>query len=162
MIRKFIFDERWTDFHGDVPPRKNALDKFLENYKGDKMTIGILKSVHIIEKGKDDKLAENLRVSEVECKCKSSLCNYTLISSLLVMKFQKLRNIMESPITVNSAYRCQSHNLNIGGEFNSYHCKGMAIDLTHPNLDLLESEARKIFPFVLKYDTFIHCDVRDL
>ena len=55
----------------------------------------------------------------------------TLLSSvILILNFvQKIRNHFNQPVTINSGYRCPTHNRNVGGVSNSRHTKGEAADI---------------------------------
>jgi hypothetical protein len=48
----------------------------------------------------------------------------------LVEYLQKIRDHFGKPITITSAYRCDSYNKRIGGATGSYHSKGMACDIS--------------------------------
>ena len=43
---------------------------------------------------------------------------------------QKIRDKLGSPIKINSGYRCQKHNVEVGGVKNSKHALGLAADLS--------------------------------
>lgn len=129
-------------------------------------------SIRIYKKGVITKLSQNLTLPEFQCKCSSERCNFTLVSKELVRCFQKVRNIWLQPIVVNSGYRCQQHNEAVGGAPASRHTTGHAIDLSiykvdenpvtaKEQLDALERLCVQVFPFVKRYETFIHCDVRE-
>ena len=40
-----------------------------------------------------------------------------------------VRDILKSPLKINSGYRPNEYNILIGGSLNSYHTKGMAVDI---------------------------------
>ena len=80
--------------------------------------------------------------------------------------FQKIREKWGQPIPINSGYRCISHNTAIGGEPNSIHTFGLALDLDFHD----KQDTEKAFTMITdlykelrigKYlnDHFIHCDV---
>lgn len=96
---------------------------------------------------------------EFKCRCSYKDCKYTLISPKLVSSYAATRGEFNSQIIINSGFRCQKHNDDVGGHSNSRHLIGHAIDLhvKIEKLDQLERIAKKYFDTVLRYDTFIHC-----
>lgn len=70
------------------------------------------------------KLTDNFSAREFAC----NHCRTLLIDEELVKKLQELRNIINKPIVITSAYRCPTHNKNIGGSSKSLHMQGKAID----------------------------------
>ena len=63
---------------------------------------------------------------EFRCPC----CNKGLASVQLVYFLDNLRRAWDAPIRVNSAYRCEKHNKEVGGAKNSRHLIGCAADIT--------------------------------
>jgi hypothetical protein len=59
---------------------------------------------------------------------------------------QKLRNFLDKPLILTSAYRSPAHNKKVGGAKNSYHMQGVAFDVRMENHSPHEFEAaaRKI------------------
>lgn len=120
-------------------------------------------SIEVYYKQEKGNLLPTLSLEEYKCKCHSKYCTRTLVYSPTVSKFQLVRRIFGEPITVNSAFRCQFHNAEVGGLPNSYHTLGSALDLTVDTsaglaaLDRLEKIARDYFDVVIRYDNFIHC-----
>lgn len=57
------------------------------------------------------------------------------IEAALMDKLQALRNKLGAPLIVNSAYRSPAHNRKVGGAKNSYHVRGMAVDISMANQD---------------------------
>ena len=75
------------------------------------------------------KLAENF--STIEFCCKGyGCCTESKIDEKLVNYLQKIRDHFGKPVTINSAYRCATHNKRVGGTSGSYHTKGMAADIS--------------------------------
>ena len=74
-------------------------------------------------------LSENFKVNEFSCKGKGC-CSTVLIDSTLVKILQNIRDHFGAPVTINSAYRCATHNKAVGGATGSYHTKGMAADIS--------------------------------
>lgn len=118
-------------------------------------------------KNKTVQLSKNFKSSEFNCKCGRKDCINTLIDTDLVACTQKARDLVKKPIVVNSAYRCATHNKNVGGVSTSKHTKGLAVDLKCPSGITLKEFAwvceQAGFRGVLRYDgqNFVHCDMRD-
>lgn len=116
----------------------------------------------LFKRGEDVKLSPNFHLKEAECKC--GKCPYTPVDAIHVSNLQQLRDKIGQTIIVNSWYRCEYHNENIGGEIWSMHRYGIATDIRLKNgnindhIPLIES----IFQYggVGIYDTFIHVDSR--
>lgn len=81
------------------------------------------------KKGEAVKLSEDFNTIEFDCKG-SGCCSKTIISSKLVIYLQQIRDHFNAPITINSAYRCATHNANVGGAKGSKHTQGMAADIS--------------------------------
>jgi peptidoglycan hydrolase-like protein with peptidoglycan-binding domain len=86
-------------------------------------------AIKTYKKGSYTKLSENFNVSEFACKG-SGCCSTVQIDEKLVEYVQKIRSHFGVPVTVNSGYRCPTHNKRIGGATNSYHARGMAADIS--------------------------------
>ena len=69
---------------------------------------------------------KNFKVSEFDCKC----CGDNRIDQRVINMAQVIRDAIGVPIRVNSGYRCDTHNLRVGGVKGSYHTKGKAADLS--------------------------------
>lgn len=110
-----------------------------------------------------------LELNELHCKCDFEDCSFTIINPALLEAFKKLRIAFNEPLRITSAYRCQRHNAVTGGVKNSYHMKGMALDVQPWNyideqdiqakLRLIEKMSLHCFNFVLRYKKFVHVDV---
>lgn len=85
-------------------------------------------AVKTYRKGSYTKLGENFNVAEFACHG-SGCCSKVQIDEQLVKYLQKIRDHFKAPVTINSAYRCPTHNKRIGGATNSYHTYGMAADI---------------------------------
>jgi len=88
-----------------------------------------------------------------------------MLDSVLLEKLQKLRDAVGMPIYIVSGYRCEKHNIMVGGAKKSQHLLGKAADIharSYPLGNLLE-EAEKIgFGGIGTYPKrgFLHLDVR--
>ena len=108
----------------------------------------------------NSKLSEHFSVNEFKCRHCGKVIN---IDPLLIAKLECLRaSIGNKPILINSGYRCETHNKNVGGAKNSYHMKGKAVDIRiNGDMKELAKMADRIFykGGVGIYKTFIHVDV---
>jgi len=83
----------------------------------------------------------------------------------LVVVCELLRRELNVPITITSGYRTKTHNKRIGGSKDSYHMKGLAVDMVAEGISL-----RKLFIKATKIkgvgglgwyqDSHIHIDTR--
>jgi len=98
--------------------------------------------------------------SEFECKCG---CGLNIINEDLTNKLDKAREIAGIPFVINSAFRCETHNKNIGGVANSSHLKGLAVDIkaltSIDKYKIVNALMSVGFKRILLYKTFIHCDM---
>ena len=115
------------------------------------------------------KLTENFSKSEFDSKDGAEMPSDVLENIKKVAnELQVLRDVLKQPIKINSAYRSPSHNRKVGGEKNSQHIKGNAVDIVVKGLST-EQLAYKIDELISKgmmlqggigiYDTFVHYDI---
>jgi uncharacterized protein YcbK (DUF882 family) len=82
-----------------------------------------------------------------------------------VDKLQKARDISKTPYKINSGWRCQHHNIDIGGVPNSSHVKGLAVDIQVNNnverILILEGLIKAGFKRIGISKEFIHVDLDD-
>ncbi|WP_432406758.1 YcbK family protein [Wukongibacter sp. M2B1] len=107
------------------------------------------------------KLSKNFRLSEFICKERKQ---EVLIADRLVEKLQALRDKLNKPITIVSAYRSPSYNKKINGSPKSQHIYGRAADIKVSGIRTEEvaNIAIKLgFKGVGIYDTFTHVDIRE-
>lgn len=119
-------------------------------------------------------IGKSLHITWDELACKDG----TLYPSLfvldgrmteLVVMFERIRAIWDSPIIINSAYRTESYNKFVGGAVNSQHLLGKALDLQPPAditvvdfYNTLKSQYKKLgIKGLGRYKTFCHVDIRD-
>lgn len=86
-------------------------------------------AIKTFKKTDKTQLSDNFKVSEFACHG-SGCCSTVLIDTQLVTYLQKIRDHFGKPITINSGYRCATHNKNVGGATNSRHTKGQAADIS--------------------------------
>jgi uncharacterized protein YcbK (DUF882 family) len=111
---------------------------------------------------RNQKLSEHFTRGEMQCPC----CEVCKINPKLLRALEDLRVLAGNrPITVNSAYRCEKHNAEVGGAQNSQHLYGNAADIVIKGLPPVEVAklAREIGRFkgggIGLYRTFVHVDV---
>jgi uncharacterized protein YcbK (DUF882 family) len=103
---------------------------------------------------------------EFECKGTNCCGNTAAIHPNLIIGLTELRSLIKIPIKILSGFRCNTHNMKIGGEPESYHTKGMAADIKCAiNPKDLAGFAEKIPLFknggIGIYSSWIHVDVRE-
>ena len=116
--------------------------------------------IKIYKRGENVQLTPNFHIGELECKC--GVCIETIVDLEHIRKVQALRYLIGVPVIISSAYRCQVHNSNVGGAYNSQHTKGTATDIVVPGMDIneLQSIVVHFFDGVGLYDSFTHIDSR--
>lgn len=89
-------------------------------------------SVITYKKSDHIQLSENFNSYEFRCGLgRTCSCQTTLIDSALVDILQKIRNHWPGhAVHITSGYRCPAYNRSVNGAAGSYHCKGMAADIT--------------------------------
>lgn len=108
-------------------------------------------------------LSKDFNKSEFMCKCG---CNKFNLSPVLIDALQQLRDYIGQPIIINSACRCEKHNVAVGGVKNSLHLRGKAADIRVKGIEPRELArlAAEISDFrnggIGTYDNFVHVDVR--
>ncbi len=98
--------------------------------------------------------------NEFDCKCNCGLNN---ISDKLIEKLDKARFLASVPFVINSACRCNIHNKNVGGSFDSSHKKGLAIDIevtdSIQRFNIINALLFVGFKRIGIYKDFIHVDI---
>lgn len=87
-----------------------------------------------------------------------------IIDDTLVKRLQALRDYLQKPVIINSAYRSPEHNKKVGGAAKSRHMIGCAADIHVKGLSTAELSTlarRAGFSGVIEYpnDGFVHVDV---
>ena len=70
---------------------------------------------------------ESKHFSKNELKCPH--CDECDMDHDFMVMLEKLREIYGAAIHLNSGYRCEQHNKDVGGVLNSAHCRGKAVDI---------------------------------
>ncbi len=118
-------------------------------------------------KNDSTKLSANFKVSEFACKGKGC-CSTVKVDSELVAYLQQIRDHFGVAVTINSGYRCATHNKAVGGATGSQHTKGTAADIVVKGIPPAEvakyAESIGILGIGL-YETskdgyFVHIDTR--
>jgi len=116
------------------------------------------------------KLTENFSLAEFRCNDGSDIPNEYLPNVIQLAKnLQVLRDYINKPITINSAYRSPKYNAKIGGAKNSQHLTAKASDLRVEGIT--PKELAKVIESLIKdgkmqqggigiYPTFTHYDIR--
>lgn len=124
----------------------------------------------MILKEKNIVLCFGLNSSEMRCKCESPTCRTTLVLKKLLNSYVDFRTRIGLPLRINSGYRCQLHNLSVGGMPKSKHIIGGALDINLTNVlsrynitEIIEISKICGFKFMKYYkdENFIHIDVID-
>ena len=104
---------------------QNFYNKYAENgNKGSESVMGY----KTCKKGVAVKLSAHFNSTEFDCHGRGC-CSQTLINEQLIEYLEKIREHFGKPITITSAYRCPTHNRNVGGATGSRHSKGDAADI---------------------------------
>lgn len=121
--------------------------------------------VDVYSKFEKRNLTLGLSHEEFRCKCNYDDCTFTLVNYRLLTAYKNLRKHWGAPLIINSGFRCQAHNLNVGGVRDSWHKKGSAIDIrpTSGRIEDLYFLADKFFDLVIHYqkEGFIHCQMEE-
>lgn len=111
------------------------------------------------------KLSEHFDSSEFACKCGcGGLSNGADINPRLVEVLERMRVACGCPLILSCAYRCPSHNAEVGGVYNSQHIYGTAADVQLPDgfsvAQLAEIAEEAGADGIGQYDWGVHVDVR--
>jgi uncharacterized protein YcbK (DUF882 family) len=115
------------------------------------------------------KLSKNFTLKEMSCRCGCEMPKDVLNNvQKLANQLQIIRNKVNVPITINSAYRCLEYNRSIGSNDSSQHVLVKALDIvikvyTHNEVaDLIEeliSDGDILQGGLGRYNTFTHYDI---
>jgi len=93
------------------------------------------------------------------CGCDELIVNYGFIT-----KIEELREFLGFSFIVNSFYRCEKYNKEVGGVKNSYHLLGRAMDIQASGekaYKIVQHASDFGFRGIGVYPTFIHLDDRE-
>jgi len=124
-----------------------------------------VRSYSIKQFGKTHKLSHNFTLGELQSKCGHDM---VLVDDDLILLLQKIRDHFKEPVTINSGYRTEAHNMKIGGSPNSQHKHGKAADVIVRNVTPLQvaqfAESQLVSGighYPAGQGNFCHVDVRD-
>lgn len=117
---------------------------------------------YILHKAINIEIAYKLSSEEFKCKCTRKECHITLFNPRLKDSWNLSRSQFGRPLRINSGYRCQAHNADVGGAKESTHTLGQALDISHAEFKPLEkmhllSILESNFDKVIEYPSFYHC-----
>lgn len=103
----------------------------------------------------------NFHPREIACKH----CGEIWVDWHALVCLQALRNQLDRPVALTSAYRCSTHNKAVGGARHSMHLVGKAFDVIIPHdiierMKFLAIAGQKGFRGFGWYRNFIHIDTR--
>lgn len=132
-------------------------------------------AVIVYKKSDESQLSPHLSLAEARCKCNPirTSCDQTLVSEKLVECFEKLRELLDVPLKVNSLYRCPHRNaMTKGANPKSKHMEGKAVDIhwsvalkkkfTEEQIAKLIVEAGFYYHYFRPAKNFFHCHVVDV
>lgn len=111
-----------------------------------------------LAKDGEKNVTPNIKVRELRCKDGS---NTIKMDYVVVCVAQLLRDVMNQPVIINSAYRTASHNKSQGGTSQSRHLKSCALDLYIKGINpqTIADFAYSVGLIrVHKYSNFVHFD----
>lgn len=100
-----------------------------------------------------------------ECKCKgTNCCGQVAPMDHQFMAVCDALRLLVGPLNVTSAFRCRTWNSAVGGAPESYHMRGLAMDVFSKTKTPAEiaDYAEKLGLNAIVYDTFCHIDGRFL
>lgn len=105
---------------------------------------------------------EFFKKEELDCPC----CGQYKMDPVLMAQLNALREKYGAPLIINSGYRCDKHNAEVGGKIHSYHLQGMAVDIaTFRMTNEMKSKFMKLtheyFKGIGIAKSFVHLDVRE-
>jgi len=108
---------------------------------------------------KDWEKVKYFKKIEFVCPC----CGRCEMDKELIWKLDLLRELIGKPLIIESGFRCEKHNKEIGGADNSAHLRGKAADIRCTN-SLLRYKILKYafyigFPRIGIAKKFIHVDI---
>jgi len=104
-------------------------------------------------------LTKNFSKEEFACPC----CGEFKMDNGLVAFLQAVREYVDTPLKINSGFRCEKHNREVGGRSSSEHLTGMAVDVactsSRLRYELISNAMRAGITRLGIADTFIHIGV---
>lgn len=113
----------------------------------------------------DGYLSPHFRIAEMECNHCGSMGGHTVHQELLAALEDCRAYFGDIPITINSGYRCKTHNTNVGSNEASQHRVAKAADIVVK--DTLAADVATYLESkdpgrwgIGRYNSFTHIDVR--
>ena len=115
-------------------------------------------------------LTKDFQLHEFECKCGCQMPDLVFTEvKKLANQLQIIRSFIQRPIILTNAYRCPTHNKEVGGVSDSQHLLGKAADIKVKELD--PTELYSVINTLIRYEyvteggmglynTFVHYDIR--
>src|SRR5579864_1093640 len=108
----------------------------------------------------EDEMAEFFSEKEFSCPC----CGANKIETEVIARIDTIRSSLGVPLHINSGYRCEKHNKEVGGAKDSQHLIGKAIDVSIANMTAAKkyeflSLALEHFNGIGVGNTFFHLDL---
>lgn len=120
------------------------------------------------KKNEHKKLSKSFQSGEFECRCATD-CGTQRISPEMIIKLQKVRDALGSPLIITSAFRCADHQARLRASGiktatgQSTHELGIAVDIS-----VQTSKMPKLFQLLQEHfkaigiaRNFYHVDLRD-
>ena len=115
-------------------------------------------------------MTKNFTKEEFDCNDGSEM-NIAIYHNVVKVanQLQILRNYIGKPITINSGYRSEEYNADVGGVKSSQHVMGRAADIVvkgmtplavHTTIELLIEKGDMLQGGLGLYDSFVHYDIR--
>lgn len=107
-------------------------------------------------------ISKNFTVEEMRCPC----CKTCDMSHEFMIELQRIRDVLGRPFKINSAYRCEKHNKEIGGAATSRHLTGQAVDISIVGWsgqeihDLIDEISSQLSSGLGLYRSHLHYDIR--
>ncbi len=111
---------------------------------------------------------ESKYFNEIEYRSPDDRTSGHKISDRLLIALDYVREQLETPLILNSAYRSEAHNIKVGGVPGSQHRFGRAADIRIDSQEMGDQIEYHFKEFthnicgIGRYNTFIHVDVRDV
>jgi uncharacterized protein YcbK (DUF882 family) len=96
-------------------------------------------------------------VDPMACPC----CGKKNMEAKLIQIYARLLVDWGQPLKINSGYRCEKHNTEVGGQSKSMHMLGKAIDVHMPKVDqerFIKAAKKVGFTGIGRYSNFVHID----
>lgn len=122
--------------------------------------------IRVYDKGNKVPLSEHFKSTEFDCPCARPTCRFTAVDEELIHLLELLRE-QTGALKINSGFRCNAHNAEVGGANESRHPMGQAADvrsvfgLTGSELTILAETIPEIKVNAIgTYSNRIHIDTR--